>query len=282
MEQALYYFRFGDALRRLERQDDAVQRYEQALDLNASHLPTLEAVGPLYVERSDWDSASRVFRQILQLTGGQGDPERLARVYSCLGTVEHAQGNTDKAVLRYKRALELQPNDIAALRGYSCVLYAKKDWNNLLNSYNNIIYHAKEKVAFIDAYLMKGFVLDVHMSLADKAAQHYEKSLSFDPSHPVALLRLSELALRKDDWDRALSYASRALSVGGAVSDTVRAQLMVVQAIGYTQSGRPEEGQAALESAQTVSHDVGNSSQTGIGDPSGLHEALRRGLQEAL
>jgi len=282
MEQALYFFRFGEALRRLGRQDEAIRRYKEALALNASHLPTLEAVGPLYVETRDWDAASRVFRQILQLTGGQGDPERLARVYSSLGTVEHAQGNIEKAVTRYKKALELQPNDIGALRGYSCVLYAQKDWNNLLNAYNNIIYHAKEKAAFIDAYLMKGFVLDVHMSLADKAGQHYEKSLSFDPSHPVALLRLAELALRKDEWDRALSYASRALSVGGDVSDKVRSQLMSVQAIAYAQTSRPEEGQAALESAQTVGQEFEGLAEASIAEVTKLHDALRRGLQEGL
>ena len=282
MEQALYYFRFGEALRRLDRRDESIRRYEQALDLNASHLPTLEAVGPLYVDTMDWESASRVFRQILQLTGGQGDPDRLARVYSCLGTVEHAQGNTEKAVRRYKKALELQPNDIGALRGYSCVLYAQKDWNNLLNTYNNIIYHAKEKVAFIDAYLMKGFVLDVHMSLADKAAQHYEKSLSFDASHPVALLRLAELALRKDDWDRALSYAGRALSVGGEATDVVRGQLMLIQAISYVATDRPEEGQAALESAQTLSPGAKEMGQAGIGDGAAIHAALRQGLQAGL
>ena len=282
MDQALYYFRFGDALRRLDRLTDAVGRYEQALALNASHLPTLEAIGPLYVAMESWDAANRTFRQVLQLTGGQGDPARLARVYACLGTVEQAQGNVAKAVQRFKKALELQPNDVEALSGYACVLFAQKDWNNLLNAYNNIIYHAKEKSAFVDAYLMKGFVLDVHMSLSDKAAQHYEKSLSFVPSHPIALLRLSELALRKEEWDRALSYAGRALSVGGQVTDKVRGSLMLVQAVAYGNTERPEEAQAALEGAQTVSKEVKELIQADTVDVDKIHETLRGNMSLGL
>ena len=129
MDQSLHYFNFGEALRRLDRIGESITRYEQALKLNRSHLPTLEAVGPLYANAKRWDDANQVFRQILQLTGGQGEPSRLARVYTCLGQVEHAQGNTQKAIRRFDKALEIQPNDIDALNGYACVLYEMKDWN---------------------------------------------------------------------------------------------------------------------------------------------------------
>jgi len=252
MERALYLYQFGEALRRLGRADDAMQRYEQALELNGSHLPTLEAVGPLYVEGELWDKANTVFRQVLQLTGGQGQPERLAKVYSCLGRVEFAQGHTDKAIRRFDKALELQPNDVESLQGYASVLFQLKDWNNLLTTYNNIIYHASERDAFIEAYLMKGFVLDAHMSLADKAAQHYEKSLSFDASHPGALLRLAELAIRKDEWDRAMSYAGRALTVGGEASETITGLLHLAQAISLLAGHKEEEAAEALNAAKKV------------------------------
>lgn len=279
MEQALYYFHFGEALRRLDRKDDAVKRYEQALGLNGSHLPSLEAVGPMYVATERWSEANKVFRQVLQLTGGQGEPDRLARVYACLGMVEHAQGSTDKAVKRFDKALELKPNDVDALRGYASVLYERKDWNNLLTTYNNIIYHASERDAFVDAYLMKGYVLDVHMSLADKAAQHYEKSLSFDAAHPGALMRLAELALRKDDWDRALSYAGRALSVGDVKEPSVAANLHLIQAIGSIQTNKSADAEAALKALAGSAGEVPAATKAAGNDPVALHSILRERLQ---
>jgi tetratricopeptide (TPR) repeat protein len=281
MEFALYCFHFGEALRRLSRNEDAIVRYEQALALNGNHLPTLEAVGPLYVSTERWSEASKVFRQVLQLTGGQGEPKRLARVYACLGVVEHAQGRHDKAVLRFDKALELQPNDIDALRGYAAVLYDKKDWNNLLISYNNIIHHASDREAFVEAYLMKGYVLDVHMTLADKAAQHYEKSLSFDAAHPGALMRLAELALRKDDWDRALSYAKRAISVGEDIDAATTAHLQLIISISLGRTGHIEGAAAALVEAEK--HAEVKAAVAGQeGDPVELHAVLRSRLQTGL
>lgn len=279
MDQALYYFRFGEALRRLQRGEDAVFRYEQALKLNGSHLPSLEAVGPLYVTVENWDKASRVFRQVLQLTGGQGDPARLARVYACLGKVEHAQGNPEKAARRFNKALELQPNAIDALQGHARLLYERGDWNNLLTTYNSVIYHAKEREAFIDAYLMKGFVLDTHMSLPDKAAQHYEKSLSFDATNPLALLRLGELALRKDDWDRAASFAGRALAIGTVKDQEVCAMLHCLAAIAAVQTGRVDELETAQEAIKNLETTFGTEVGKLGADAGKLHGLLRTHLK---
>jgi len=279
MAQSLYCFRFGEALRRLGRLQDAVQRYEQALALNGSHLPTLEAIGPLYVAEQRFSDASSVFRQVLQLTGGQGDPVRLARVYAALGTVEHAQGNDEKAVRRFNKALDLQPNDIEALQGYACVLYERQDWNNLLTTYNNIIYHAKEREAFVKAYLMKGFVLDSHMSLADKAGQHYEKSLSFDAANPYALLRLGELALRKDEWDRAASFAGRALAIGENVTKELSALLHSVSAVAAKETGRMDELEAAFTGIKAAGTEYASEAIKLGPSAEGLHELLRSRLQ---
>ena len=76
---------------------------------------------------------------------------------------------------------------MGALLGTAGVLFARGEWNNLLNIYNNIIYHAQEPYRVIEAYLAKGFVLDSKMNLPDKAAQHYQKSLDYDPAQPTAL-----------------------------------------------------------------------------------------------
>jgi tetratricopeptide (TPR) repeat protein len=279
MEQALYYFHFGEALRRLQRRDDAVFRYEQALKLNGSHLPSLEAVGPLYVAAENWDLASRVFRQVLQLTGGQGDPARLALVYACLGKVEHAQGNPEKAARRFNKALELQPNGIEALQGHAKLLYERGDWNNLLTTYNSVIYHAKERDAFIDAYLMKGFVLDAHMSLPDKASQHYEKSLSFDATNPLALLRLGELALRKDDWDRAASFAGRALAIGTVKDDEVCTMLHCLAAVAAVQTGRVDELETAQDAIKKLKTSFGADVAKQGTDADKLHALLRKRLK---
>jgi tetratricopeptide (TPR) repeat protein len=158
-------------------------------------------------------------------------------------------------------------------------LYERGDWNNLLTTYNSVIYHAKEREAFIDAYLMKGFVLDTHMSLPDKAAQHYEKSLSFDATNPLALLRLGELALRKDDWDRAASFAGRALAIGTVKDQEVCAMLHCLAAIAAVQTGRVDELETAQEAIKNLETTFGTEVGKLGADAGKLHGLLRTHLK---
>jgi tetratricopeptide (TPR) repeat protein len=281
VEVAMYFFRFAEALRRTGRPADAMLRYEKALALNPTHLPSLEAVGPVYMTAGEWTKADKVWKQLLQLTGGHGNPEQLARIYASLGTVEHQLGQADKARKRFTKALELRPNDIGALRGYGAVLFAAEDWNNLLNIFNNIIYHTQDPADVIDAYLSKGFILDARLGLPDKAAQHYEKSLAFDPGQPQALVRLGELALRRQDWPEAASLAERGLQMQDG-SSSLRAFLLLIRSIAYQACG---DGRAAAEGFRSaLGVDASLAATLGgatIEDYEKVHEILRARLQDA-
>ena len=249
VEVAQFYFQYANALLRLGRTGEGRGKLERALELNPSHLPSLRAIGPLWMDIKEWHKAQDVYRQILQLIGGSGNSASLSEAYTCLGEVELALGKTEKAKKRFNKALEIQENDVRALRGAAQVLFQREEWSTLLNHYNNIIYHAKKPGYVIEAYLTKGFVLDVHMNLADKAAQHYEKSLTFDPGQLQALLRLGELAVRREDFASAASLAERGLAVEAEDSAT-KAKLRLVKAVAAQATGDSALATQAFASAQ--------------------------------
>jgi tetratricopeptide (TPR) repeat protein len=279
IEAAQYYFRFADSLRRIGEIDEALQRYEKALEFNSSHLPTLEAIGPIYITQERWTEAANTFRQILQLTGGQGDPERIARTYTNLGIIEHNLGKHDKAKKRFNKALELRPNDIAALQGIAAVLFARSDWNNLLNVYNNIIYHAQEPGEVVEAYLTKGYVLDAKLGLPAKAAQHYEKSLDFDPAQPAAYLRLAELALRKQDWPEAAGLADRGLSLE-IEEARLLSGLHLVKAIAHQACGDTAAAQDGYRAAVDADSAIASALGVSVTTAEEMHTWLQGRLQE--
>ena len=281
IEVALYYYRFAEALRHLGRTTDAMQRYSQSLELNPNHLPSLEAAGPLFISSRAWTEAHRVYRQILQLTGGQGDPERVARTHTHLGVVELHLGQLDKALKRFNTALEHRQNDIKALQGVAAVLLAQGNWNSLLTVYNNIIYHAQAQSEVVDAYLTKGWVLDARMNLPEKAAQHYRKCLSLDADQPAARLRLGELALRQSAWAEAGSLATQALSRANA-NTAQRAHLLLTRAIAELALG--DDAAAAADYAQAVEADVTLRDRLPALLPAGeqIHGVLRERLNAAL
>ena len=87
------------------------------------------------------------------------------------------------------------------------------------------------------------------MNLADKAAQHYEKSLTFDPGQLQALLRLGELAVRREDFASAASLAERGLAVEAEDSAT-KAKLRLVKAVAAQATGDSALATQAFASAQ--------------------------------
>ena len=280
IEVSLYFFRFAEALRHTDRLDEALNRYEAALELNPSHLPTLEAVGPTYMETHQWEKAGQVYRRMLQLTGGQGDPEKIARTYVNLGIVERHLGQLDKARKRFTKALDMRPNDVRALQGIAGVLFDRGDWNNLLNVYNNIIYHAQEPAEVVDAYLTKGFVLDAKMAMPEKAAQHYEKSLAFDPAQPAVLLRLAELALRRQDWPEAASLADRGLAVAER-PEAISSGLHLAKAIAHGACGDDAAAAAGVQAAVAADASMGEA-LGGAATPEARHGVLKDRLWAAL
>ena len=275
IEGSAFFYRFAEALRRSGRPMEAITRYEQALRLNPTHLHSLEAVGPLFLDAREWARAEAVFKQIMQLTGGQGQSEQIARTYARLGVAEFHLGHVDRARKRLSKALELRANDVDALKGLGLVMVAQKDWNNLLNIYNNIIYHTHEPADVTEAYLAKARVLDVELGMADKAARHYEKSLAFDPSQPHAIFRLAELALRKRDWPEAAAQVDRAAGMECARTD-VLAALQVVRAIACQACGDAAAAQEAWSLALRADAElVSQLPESGLDDYDRAHEALR-------
>ncbi|MEE2749794.1 MAG: hypothetical protein VX519_00055 [Myxococcota bacterium] len=245
IEACRFYFHFASALIKLGDYKPAQARLEKALALNGNHLPSLKAIGPVYMEQEEWVVAERIYRQLLQLIGGSGQAEELGQTYGCLGLVEWHLNKHEKARKRFTKALELSPNNVGALRGMGRVLYGDEDWKGLLNVYNNVIKVAREPQAIIEAYLVKGHVLDAKMGLPDKAAQHYEKARHYrlklpeDEALPVqvvdqlaerSLLRLGEISLRREEWPLACSLADEGLALSSE-DKRVKALLRMVSAI---------------------------------------------------
>lgn len=249
MELAQFYYYYAEMLRLADHEVRSIGQYERALQLNPTYIASLEAVGPLYKATAQWKKALGVFRQLLQLSGGQGERHKVAGTYTNLGLVERALGNAEQAKKRFNKALEIDPNHVEALKGMALLLEDREDWSNLLNIYNNIIYHATIAEDVIDAYMTKGRVLDDHMSRPDKAAQHYQRSLDFKADQPGALLRLAELAMRRDAYQEAGELAAKGTKLAAYESAKVRALLLMCEAAARKDARRDDEAVTLMASA---------------------------------
>lgn len=215
VEVTTFYFRFGQMLSRRGDGERALRRWNRALELNPSHLPTLQAVGPIAAEGGDWRKVREVYGRLLQLTGGQGEPTEVAQIYAMLGRADLHDGDKAKARKRLQRALEIRPGFVPALRGMARVHVLAGEVNPALNLYNEVISSAspdEDEEAIVEAYLVKGRLLDQSLQRPDKAREHYAGCLSYLPGEPRALVRMMELALREGAWEEVARHAQEALN----------------------------------------------------------------------
>ncbi len=280
-EVTSYYYKFGRVLAALGDEAESIRRFEQALALTPSHIPSLEEIAPRYFARKDWNAAAEAYKTILRLRGGAGDPEQIISLNLQLGLAELEMSKIDSAQKRFKKVLELNPNHVGGLKGIARIYYLREDWNSLLSTYNNIIKYARDPDEVVGAYMTKGDVLDEKLGFPDKAGLHYEKVLSYekaltDSQKARAMRRLAELAWKRGDAPIAGSWADRAITTSRQPIDRIQSLLLAAVVRG---GGSP--GKELIDQADRLSRDSGAAleamvSVKGAGlDPEDIFDAYR-------
>ena len=232
IEATAYHYKYGVVLSRNDKDDEALHQFSRALELTPTHLPSLEAAAPRFHSAGDWQRTKDASRAILRLRGGTGDSASLTKLYLRLGSAELELGDLKNSLKRFKKALDQSPNHVDALQGIARIHQQSADWNSLLSTYNSIIKYARDPDQVIGAYMTKGDVLEQKLQFTDKAVLHYEKVLMYDKQNVAAMSRLSEIALRAGDLDRARDLASRAASAARDVEESEQARILEVLAGG--------------------------------------------------
>jgi tetratricopeptide (TPR) repeat protein len=232
IEATAYHYKYGVVLSRTASAQDAIKRFACALALTPTHLPSLEAVAPRYFDSGDLVDARKAYRSILRLRGGTGDGDTMTSLYLRLGQTELQLGDSPSALKRFKKALQLSKNNVAALQGIAQIHRLAEDWNSLLSTYNSIIKYARDPDQVIRAYMTKGDVLEQKLKFTDKAILHYEKVLMYDKQNVQAMTRLGQIALAADDPQRAGDLADRAVRSAQLADEKVQAALLKALASG--------------------------------------------------
>ena len=207
-EATEFYSRYGIVLSQEHDGEEVLQQFAKALELTPTHLPSLQAIAPIYHGARMWQETRSACQAMLRLGGGDASQVALWNLW--LGRAELELDDVTSALKRFKKALSKNPNNIEALEGVAEVHWRSSDWNSLLTTYNSIIKYARNPEQVVRAYMTKGDVLESKLNFVDKAVLHFEKVLMYDKENVPAMARLGQIALRQGDTERGREFATRA------------------------------------------------------------------------
>ncbi|NUO62026.1 MAG: tetratricopeptide repeat protein [Gemmatimonadaceae bacterium] len=192
----------------------------------------LNSLGASELEIGAFDSARAIFERGIQL-GGFRSPALRARIEQNLGIIANIQGELDRALMHYHRALEAF-RDIADDRGCA------------------IVYHNLGKVS-------------ADRQEWDEAERYFDRSLQFAESVGDVHLRAScllsgtEVLLTRQRYDDARRNAEAALQIFGKLGiQRTKAEAYRVLGVVYRETGRTVLAEARFRSALELAAESSN------------------------
>lgn len=191
----------------LERPDYAMQYYNQALQLDPSHVGAMNQMADLYRAGGQFEHVVQVLTRILEVATGEDDK---MDVYVQLGELcEKHLNQPDKASAYYQQALDLDGAHLGALEALERIYRERGHWDDLIEVLKRKAGYGGDDLAeaeeeeiqvVLQAKLQLAEVYREHFQDTDKAIECFESVLQYEPDNLVALRGLEPLYEEKDRW----------------------------------------------------------------------------------
>jgi cellulose synthase operon protein C len=183
----------GDAEQTLGNAAAAEAFYRKSLDLAPARFDGYLALAQLFFKRGDAGKASEV------LTQATGKVEETAEMRRMLGQSELARNRFGSAIHEFQRALELEPQDTAAMFGKAIALRKQGDLDAAGKMLDEI---ERRDPGYAGLSEQKGLLLESRGEYA-RAAESYRLALEKDPADTAMLLRYGAALVSAGNLDVA-------------------------------------------------------------------------------
>jgi tetratricopeptide (TPR) repeat protein len=206
------YYRIGKALdEKLGDRSQAQERFEMALDLDPTHLPTLAQLRTIAIDESDWDRAARYLEQEQLNTQA---PRARARLLVELGKLrDDMLGEHDLAVQAYELAIQCDEDcEEAALPLVEEYIRSQR-WAQAEPLAEMLVRKSKNKDRG-EQHTLQKLLGKVHAALGnfDRALKAYQTSNQLDLTDQESIRGVADVAFELRDWPTALTNYQKVLT----------------------------------------------------------------------
>jgi golgin subfamily B member 1 len=206
------FYKIGKALdEKLGDRVSAQDRYEMALDLDPSHLPTLGALRQIAMDNADYDKAARYIDQEQSYTPA---PRQRARLLVELGRLrEEMLGDHDSAVLAWEASQEADPENEESALPLADEYIAREAWDRAEPLLDTLTRKAgkRDRGEQHSLYNKLGMVT-AKLAKDDKSFKAYSAAHQLDLTDQSTIRGLAEVCFRLKDWAAALTNFQKVLT----------------------------------------------------------------------
>lgn len=198
-EQARLYVTAGTiAQDKLSQNAMAIELYREVLARERMNAVALVRLGPLLFGQSDWDASIDVFHKTLAVSK---EPGVLLAAFKSLGIIyqEHRQ-DLVKCVQSFQAAIAAAPHDTECLQRLAAVYKEAQDWASAINVLLRLVEVEQDLAARVRVLLELATIYETGAHDRHNAILAHRKALELEPTNQTAILRLSDLLEKEQDW----------------------------------------------------------------------------------
>ena len=206
------FYRIGRQLEeKLGDRGQARERFEQALDLNPAHLPTLAALRAISIDEADWDLATRYLDTEQQYTE---TPRTRAKLLVELGRLRMDMlDERELAIEAYQLAYQADPDNEEAALPLAREYVNEGHWEHAEPLTDMLTRKAptKERDEQHELYMLHGQV-GMALKKYDEALKAYQAAHKVDLTNQPAIRGLADANFQLGDWAGALTNYQKVLT----------------------------------------------------------------------
>jgi len=211
-QKAVRLYKLAEILEdKLGKDEQAIEKLEQSLELSPGYLPALKSLGRLYLKYQRWESLIRMYEGELETTS---DREQSIFLLDKIGSLwEDKLGNIDKAIETYQRLLRIAPNHLPAIRNLGKLYVQAERWQEIIQVNEleaQLINDQKQVVSLLHR---NGEIYEEKLNDKDRAIETYQKVLALAPSYLPALQSLGRLYFVKGRWEDLIDMYRQEIEV---------------------------------------------------------------------
>ncbi len=242
-ELAGIHLKLAQTAEALERNQQATEAFEKALELAPTNHQILTQFGYHLSRQGNWERAVALYQQILDEYRHRLEPNEVADVHCLAAQGQIKLGRPEEAVSQYRQALKANPRHLPALRASVDLSRQLGRFDETVNLLHQLRELSSNPATRVKLSMQIGDVLSENLNRPADAAEAYGLALDDDPNSIELLEKLRKVFVHAERYEQAVKALERLAHL--APTDRQRARYCRIS--GDIERERLDDDERALE-----------------------------------